>query len=86
MLHALQVYSYTKFDFVDCLLTGYAKKEGSAIFTLDKKLQNQAWQQKISSDCLTTILISRASGYDVGNEFQPLTKPDGVSMRAIKVA
>ena len=40
VLYAFQVYSSTKLDFVDCLLTGYAKKEGNAIFTFDKKLQN----------------------------------------------
>ena len=39
VLHALQVYASTTFDFVDCLLIGYAKKEGYTIFTFDKKLQ-----------------------------------------------
>ena len=37
--HALQVYSSSTFDFVDCLLIGYAKEEKYNIFTFDKKLQ-----------------------------------------------
>ena len=39
VLHALQVYASTTLDFVDCLLIGYAKKEGHTIFTFDKKLR-----------------------------------------------
>jgi predicted nucleic-acid-binding protein len=39
VLHALQVYSSANLDFVDCLLIGYAKKEGYTIFTFDKKLR-----------------------------------------------
>ena len=39
VLHALQVYASTTLDFVDCLLIGYAKKDGYAIFTFDKKLR-----------------------------------------------
>ena len=37
--HALRVYASTTFDFVDCLLAGYAKEEKYNIFTFDKKLQ-----------------------------------------------
>ena len=39
VIHALQVYATTTFDFVDCLLVGHAKKNGHSIFTFDKKLQ-----------------------------------------------
>ena len=39
VLHALKVYASSTLDFVDCLLVGYAKKNGSTIFTFDKKLQ-----------------------------------------------
>lgn len=39
VLHALQVYASTTLDFVDCLLIGYAKKDGHTIFTFDKKLR-----------------------------------------------
>jgi predicted nucleic-acid-binding protein len=39
--HAMQVYSSTSLDFVDCLLTGYFKIDGYTIFTFDKKLKNQ---------------------------------------------
>jgi predicted nucleic-acid-binding protein len=39
VLYALQVYASTTFDFVDCLLAGYAKEEGHTIFTFDKKLR-----------------------------------------------
>ena len=38
VLHALQIYASTTLDFVDCLLIGYAKKDGYTIFTFDKKL------------------------------------------------
>ena len=38
VLHALSVYASTMLDFVDCLLTGYAKEEGYTVFTFDKKL------------------------------------------------
>jgi len=38
VLHALQVYASTTFDFVDCLLIGYAKEDKYEIFTFDKKL------------------------------------------------
>jgi predicted nucleic-acid-binding protein len=37
--HALQVYSSTALDFVDCLLIGYAKEKKYTVFTFDKKLQ-----------------------------------------------
>ena len=39
ILHALQVYASTTFDFVDCLLIGYAKKDGYTVFTFDKQLR-----------------------------------------------
>ena len=39
VLHALQVYASTTLDFVDCLLIGYAKKEGHNIFSFDRKLR-----------------------------------------------
>jgi predicted nucleic-acid-binding protein len=37
--HALRVYASTTLDFVDCLLTGYAKEERYTVFTFDKQLQ-----------------------------------------------
>ena len=39
VLHALHVYASTTLDFVDCLLIGYAKKDGYTIFTFDKKIR-----------------------------------------------
>ena len=36
---ALDVFCETKFDFVDCLMIGYAKVEGRRIVTYDKDLQ-----------------------------------------------
>ena len=39
VLHALNIFASSTLDFVDCLLVGYAKKEGHRIFTFDKKLQ-----------------------------------------------
>jgi len=39
VLHALKVYASSTLDFVDCLLIGYAKKNGYTIFTFDKKMQ-----------------------------------------------
>jgi len=36
---ALQVFGETKFDFVDCLMIGYAKVAGHRIITYDKDLQ-----------------------------------------------
>ena len=36
---ALDVYTSTTFDFVDCLLIGYSKEKQYSIFTFDKKLQ-----------------------------------------------
>lgn len=36
---SIQVYGETKFDFVDCLMVGYAKHEGHEIVTFDKKLK-----------------------------------------------
>ena len=37
--HALDVFASSTFDFVDCLLIGYAKEQQYAVFTFDKKLQ-----------------------------------------------
>ncbi|MDR0941213.1 MAG: PIN domain-containing protein [Bacteroidales bacterium] len=37
--HALTVFATSTFDFVDCLLIGYSKKEQYSVFTFDKKLQ-----------------------------------------------
>ena len=37
--HALNVFASSSFDFVDCLLIGYAKEEQYSVFTFDKKLQ-----------------------------------------------
>ena len=39
VLHALRIFASTTIDFVDCLLAGYAKKEGYTVLTFDKKLQ-----------------------------------------------
>ena len=36
---ALDVFGETKYDFVDCLMIGYAKVEGRQIVTYDKDLQ-----------------------------------------------
>lgn len=36
---AMDIYAQTKFDFVDCLMVGYAKYQGHAIVTFDKKLK-----------------------------------------------
>ncbi|MCT7994115.1 PIN domain-containing protein [Laspinema olomoucense] len=40
LLKALEVYSETKFDFVDCLLVSYCEVYQESIFTFDKKLEN----------------------------------------------
>ena len=40
LLKALEVYSETKFDFVDCLLVSYCEIYQESIFTFDKKLEN----------------------------------------------
>ena len=39
VLCALDIFSKTSFDFVDCLLVGYQQIEGYEIFTFDKKLR-----------------------------------------------
>ena len=39
VLYALGVYASTTFDFVDCLLAGYAHEEYYVVFTFDKKLR-----------------------------------------------
>lgn len=36
---ALHVYGETNFDFVDCLMIGYAKLKGHRVVTYDKKLR-----------------------------------------------
>jgi predicted nucleic-acid-binding protein len=37
--HALGVFASSSLDFVDCLLVGYARQRGYAVFTFDKALQ-----------------------------------------------
>ena len=39
--YAIRTYASTKLDFIDCLLTGYAKSENHTIFTFDKELKKQ---------------------------------------------
>ena len=39
--HALTVFASSSFDFVDCLLIGYAKEKQYSVFTFDKKLQKR---------------------------------------------
>jgi predicted nucleic-acid-binding protein len=39
LLKALDCYSKTRFDFVDCLLWAYQEVEGESIFTFDRKLE-----------------------------------------------
>ena len=39
VLYALGVYASTTFDFVDCLLAGYANEEYYTVFTFDQKLR-----------------------------------------------
>lgn len=41
VMEAIEVYVQTKFDFVDCLMVGYAKYEQCEIFTFDKKLKKR---------------------------------------------
>jgi predicted nucleic-acid-binding protein len=41
VLEGLKQFSETNFDFVDCLLIGYALMEGAEIFTFDQKLRNK---------------------------------------------
>ena len=38
---ALYYFAETRFDFIDCLMIGYATVEGHQIFTFDKKLKNR---------------------------------------------
>jgi predicted nucleic-acid-binding protein len=40
VFYALDVFSKTSLDFIDCLLVGYQQIEGYEIFTFDKKLRN----------------------------------------------
>jgi predicted nucleic-acid-binding protein len=40
ILKGLEYFGQTSFDFVDCILAGYAELEGDVIATFDKKLQN----------------------------------------------
>lgn len=42
---AIQVYGETKFDFVDCLMIGYADVEGYEVLTFDRKLNNYLRKQ-----------------------------------------
>ena len=41
VLHALQVYSASTLDFIDCVLIGYVKEYDYEIFTFDKKLKSR---------------------------------------------
>ena len=38
---AVRTYASTKFDFIDCLLVGYAKSENHTVYTFDKELKKQ---------------------------------------------
>lgn len=38
VLYAIDLFSSTSLDFVDCLLVGYHKLNGETVFTFDKKL------------------------------------------------
>jgi predicted nucleic-acid-binding protein len=40
ILKGLEYFGQTSFDFVDCILAGYAELEGDAIATFDNKLHN----------------------------------------------
>jgi len=40
VFYALDIFSKTSLDFIDCLLVGYQKIEGYEIFTFDKKLSS----------------------------------------------
>jgi len=40
LLLALDYYSESKLDFIDCLLAAYSLKRNATILTFDKKLQN----------------------------------------------
>ncbi len=41
MIRACKIFSDTKLDFVDCILAAYHELENVAVFTFDKKLNNQ---------------------------------------------
>ncbi|MBE8952384.1 MAG: hypothetical protein SR1Q7_04485 [Quinella sp. 1Q7] len=41
MIRACKIFSDTKLDFVDCVLAAYHELENVAVFTFDKKLNNQ---------------------------------------------
>ncbi len=45
LLKALDCYSQTKFDFVDCLLWSYQEVEQASIFTFDQKLKKYLERQ-----------------------------------------
>ena len=45
---ALKIYASTTFDFVDCLLAGYAKEYKYSVFTFDKNLQAYLNNSKIN--------------------------------------
>jgi predicted nucleic-acid-binding protein len=47
---ALRVYVQTKLDFVDCILVGYAKKEGHKIISFDKKLNKYLVEYRMVDD------------------------------------
>ena len=37
---AVRIFAASSFDFVDCLLAGYAKEKQCSVFTFDKKIKN----------------------------------------------
>ncbi|WP_062429079.1 PIN domain-containing protein [Treponema endosymbiont of Eucomonympha sp.] len=39
--YGLNLFATTKFDFIDCILDGYAKINGNPVFTFDKPLKKQ---------------------------------------------
>ena len=47
---ALHHFGETNFDFVDCLMIGYARVEGHQVLTFDKKLKNMLSIQEAGID------------------------------------
>ena len=41
IIKAIQIFSESNLDFVDCILIAYHEVEGIAVFTFDKKLSNK---------------------------------------------
>jgi predicted nucleic-acid-binding protein len=48
VLYGLNLYAVTDFDIIDCLLDGYAKINGTAVFTFDGDLKKQLGAQLFS--------------------------------------